>query len=103
MTCLGVSHLAGLKVGLWHRKEEFVPRLKIEKEFVPQGNAEKHLQAFEKWERVIGVFKEMNPWENTFPSDDSSWMNLCPARNRCGPGVRKEVTDRSIQEESKRT
>jgi len=53
MTCLGVSHLAGLKVGLWRTKEEFLPRLKIEKKFVPQENAEKYLQAFEKWERVI--------------------------------------------------
>ena len=61
MTCLGVSHLAGMNVGFWRTREEFLPRLKIERKFFPQGNVEKYLQAFENWEKMIGVFNEMNP------------------------------------------
>jgi glycerol kinase len=53
MTSLGVSHLAGLKAGVWHNKEEFIPQLKIERAFVPQGNPERYLRSFEKWERSV--------------------------------------------------
>lgn len=53
MTSLGVSHLAGLKAGVWQRREEFIPQLKIEKKFVPQGNPERYLRSFEKWEKAV--------------------------------------------------
>lgn len=58
MTSLGVSHLAGLKVGFWHSKEEFIDQLRIEKKFIPQGDFETCHRSFEKWRASVEMLKE---------------------------------------------
>ena len=52
-TALGAAFLAGLAVGFWKNKEEILARRKIDKEFTPSMDKQKHDELYAGWKKAV--------------------------------------------------